>query len=160
MSNLVVREEEPGDINGIRRVNLDAFRSPGEAALVDALRSGGHLLLSTVADLDGEIVGHAAVSTGHVGDQSVMVLAPVAVSVRVQGLGIGKAVIRYTLAAVGPGPMSVLGDPDYYSRFGFENAAGYGVEAPFPTEPGALQLLDATSLTPGTLRYASPFDAD
>lgn len=71
----------------------------------------------------------------------------------------GKAVVRHALTIAGSEVVSVLGDASYYSQFGFEDAALFGVEASFPTKPGALQLINAESVQPGTLEYSGPFDA-
>ena len=55
---LLIRRERPEDITAVRRVNEHAFGRPQEANLVDALRAGGKLALSLVAEDDGQVVGH------------------------------------------------------------------------------------------------------
>jgi hypothetical protein len=44
-----IRPEEAGDHSGIRAVHRAAFGGPAEAALVDALREAGDLVLALVA---------------------------------------------------------------------------------------------------------------
>lgn len=53
-----IREEQPGDETGIRRVNLAAFETSTEADRVDALRGDHAPIISVVAEEDGNIVGH------------------------------------------------------------------------------------------------------
>lgn len=53
----------------------------------------------------------------------------------------------------------LLGEPDYYGRFGFRAGSQMGVESPNPewgTYFQALQLSDGP--VNGTFRYAKPFD--
>ena len=157
MTDLTIRQERAGDLDQIRQVNLEAFKGPAEAALVDALRSGDYLESSLVAVLDTRVVGHCALSHGRVADQPVLILAPVAVLPDFQGRGIGAQLIREALTSAGGSPVTVLGDPSYYGRFGFGDAQEFGVESPFPVEPGALQLLNGEGLRPGTVEYAPPF---
>ena len=160
LTGLIVRPERSADLDGIRHVNLEAFEGQTEATLVDDLRAGGHLHSSLVAEHESAVVGHCALSHGSVGDQPVLVLAPVAVLPGLQGLGIGGTLIRRILTSAGDRPVTVLGEPAYYGRFGFRNAEEFGVENPFPVEPGALQLIGAGDLRPGTLEYAAPFLAE
>ena len=89
-------------------------------------------------------------------------LAPLAVAPEHQRQGIGAALIRAGLEACrncGVAAAIVLGDPDYYPRFGFSSAAARNLRAPF-SGPAfmALELapgcLDGVT---GTLRYAAAF---
>ena len=157
LTGVVIRPERDSDLEQIRRVNLKAFDGAIEAALVDALRSGGYLHSSLVAEHESRVVGHCALSWGEVGGQAVLVLAPVAVLPSDQGRGVGARLVRKILEDAGETPVTVLGDPAYYGRFGFVDASSFGVESPFPTEPGAFQLLNAETLEPGVLRYPPPF---
>lgn len=56
------RAETAADIGAVRALNLAAFGREGhltdEADLVDALRANGRAVLSLVAELAGEVVGH------------------------------------------------------------------------------------------------------
>jgi len=56
--NVVIRLEEERDRQALWRVNRAAFEADCEASLVDALREGGHVEVSLVAECDGQIVGH------------------------------------------------------------------------------------------------------
>jgi putative acetyltransferase len=98
---LVCRRELPADIPAIRAAETAAFGRPNEAQLVDALRSGGGLALSVVAELDGEIIGHIAYSPVTIeserGRFHALALAPVAVHPAWQRQRIGSVLIKWSL---------------------------------------------------------------
>ena len=53
-----VRRETTADHGRIAEVNRLAFGQDDEARLVDALREGGYLRASLVAEVEGRVVGH------------------------------------------------------------------------------------------------------
>lgn len=124
-----IRRETPADVAAIRVVTEAAFRDAPhsdqrEAAIVDALRRAGALSISLVADHGGKLIGHAAASPvtidGRAGDWFGM--GPVSVQPDWQRCGIGSLLVQALLKALreqGAGGCVVLGDPDYYRRFGF-----------------------------------------
>ena len=146
-----LRPAEPRDAAAIRAVHVAAFPTPLEADLVEALERDGDAAISLVAERVGEIVGHVLLSRMHVsGDgrlYQALGLAPVAVLPGFQGAGIGAALIEGALAiakANGEELVFLLGEPDYYRRFGFsaEAAAPFGspYSGPYfmalPLQPG------------------------
>jgi putative acetyltransferase len=166
-----IRDEQPGDEPAIVAVNLTAFGGPAEAALVDALRGAGAAVVSLVAeDEDGEIVGHVLFSEVTLEPPrpvaDTIALAPVAVRPRLQGGGIGAALIEEGLrrcAKLGYGAAVLLGHPSYYPRFGFLPAHRFGLRCEFPSPPEAFMALE---LAPGGLdgepalvRYHPAFSA-
>lgn len=161
------RPETPHDIPTIHAVVAAAFPTVFEADLVDALRADPQIWidgLSIVSENeDGEIVGHALFTRCHVDDAPALALAPCAVLPDYQGRGAGSAAIRTGLDAarrLGENLVIVLGHPEYYPRFGFIPASGFGVRAPFdaPDEAFLAQALEPTRPTPtGVVRYPAPF---
>ena len=126
-----VRPERPGDTAAIRRI-ADAAFSPmsfsdgSEGAIIDALRDDGDLTLSLVADDAGEVVGHVAFSPVRIGADhgGWFGLGPVAVRPDRQRQGIGSQLIHAGLATLkhqGAAGVVLIGDPAYYTRFGFAN---------------------------------------
>ena len=119
-----IRPEEPQDWPEIRALIEAAFGSNAEADLVQRLREDGDLVLSLAAD-DGNPVGHIAFSRlalPETPSARACALAPLAVSPQRQRQGIGSALVREGLARLAQGGMDlvlVLGEPDYYGRFGF-----------------------------------------
>ena len=73
---MVLRHETAADGQAIRTVNELAFGHPDEADLVDALRHEGVVLLSLVAEVDGQIAGHILFSRMAVGTIEAVSLAP------------------------------------------------------------------------------------
>ncbi len=163
-----IRAEKPGDEAAIRKVNRLAFERDDEAKLVDALRDGGYVRISLVAEEENvegihEIVGHVLFSEVSVdGASNSLALAPVAVAPSWQGVGIGSAMIGAgikTCAAEGFDAVFVLGEPAYYSRFGFSTEAARNLETPYPKEYFmALELADGSlGGASGKVEYPPPF---
>ncbi|MFF1615249.1 GNAT family N-acetyltransferase [Amycolatopsis sp. NPDC058278] len=135
---MLIRRELPGDQAAIRAVHSEAFRReagviPVEAPLVDELRAEGDLIsaLSLVAVREGAVVGHVCCSRARLGDD--------------------------TAAAVGLGP---LGEPAYYSRFGFVAAADLSITAPEPWWGRNFQARTLAAYEPtqaGAFEYAPAF---
>ena len=90
-------------------------------------------------------------------------LAPVAVRPGRQGEGVGAALIREALErsrAAGEEMMFVLGEPDYYSRFGFSAEAARPFESPYSGEYFmALRFNGAPPPRAGKADYAPAFAA-
>jgi len=152
-----VRKERPGDQADIYRVTTLAFGQSAEADLIDALCDGGFLEASSVAEREGEIVAHAALSLAHIATRNVLALAPVSVIPECQGEGVGSAVVRHLLESAEGTAVTVLGDPGYYGRFGFVDAAAFGISDPFSPSPGPSQILWPNGVPPGVISYAPPF---
>jgi putative acetyltransferase len=147
-------------------VNEAAFGRRDEADLVDELRREGVVLLSLVAELDSQIVGHIFFSRMTVetaqGSVTAVSLAPMAVLPDRQGRQIGSRLVRRGLAALrerGERIVIVLGHKDYYPRFGFTPEHARYLSSPFPPEAFmALELADgALAGIRGTVKYPSAF---
>jgi putative acetyltransferase len=157
------RPEHARDVAAIRGVHEAAFPTHAEARLVDALRTNGRLLLSIVASDGAGVVGHVAFSPVQVGEASGLGLAPMAVLPEHQSQGVGALLVREglaTCAAQRRGFVVVLGEPEYYGRFGFERASTRGLD----NEYGADEAFMVLELAPGSLpaqgglvRYAPEF---
>lgn len=148
---------EPADFEPVGALLAEAFPDESEAELVIGLRLGEHMESESVAIIDGQIVGYAGLSTAKLGPEDLLILAPVAVHPEHQGRGVGTSVTNHALDQVRGRPISVLGEPVYYARFGFGPAAEFGIEAPFPTKPGALQIMNPARLHRGIINYPQPF---
>lgn len=150
----LIRVEHTTDAAQIRQVHDSAFPTPGEGQLVDALRSAGRLSLSLVAEIQGTIIGHVACSPVTLRDHSSLLggvgLGPIAVTPAHQSQGVGNRLICGCLgAAVGAGFtfVVVLGEPAYYTRFGFVPATRFGLQ----NEYGAGDEFMALELQSGSL---------
>lgn len=131
---VTIRNQATSDIDAIEAVTIAAFRDVShtnhtERFIVRALRSAGQLFVSLVADYNHDVVGHAAVSpvtiSGGCGGWSG--LGPISVLPRHQGQGFGTQLVRRALAELresGAAGCVVLGEPAFYSRFGFNPSPG------------------------------------
>ena len=168
--SIEIREELPGDIAAVREVNKRAFGQDQEANIVDALRSNGAVLLSLVATLDGQVVGHIMYSPATIGEQETGAsvtgagLAPMAVLPEHQRRGIGGKLIEagtQKLKAKGCPFIIVLGHPNYYPRFGFTPASTFGIKCEWdvPPEVFMLLVLDQTKMSgvSGLAKYRPEF---
>ena len=163
---VTIRPEHSDDIPAVRRVHQAAFPTAEEAERVDRLRSSGKAVVSLVAHDENEIVGHILFSPVTFDPPAAVValgLAPMAVLPGHEKHGVGRRLVQNGLAechARGACLVVVLGDPPYYSRFGFERASRHGLRNEFGAEEEFMVfLLDArVHPTPGTLvRYAPEF---
>lgn len=131
----MIRNETPADALAIGRLVTQALRmlaeSTGtEAGIVAKLREEGALLLSLVAEEEGEVIGYLAASPGRIGEQDGWaVIGPLVVAPARHGTGIGSALMYEALRRLrGTNRGATLvGDPGYYARFGFRAFPGLGV---------------------------------
>jgi putative acetyltransferase len=128
---ITIRDEKPLDVESITHVTIAAFKDhpishQTEHFIVAALRVAGALSLSLVAEVGGEVVGHAAFSPIAISDgsQGWYGVGPVSVLPELQRKGIGSALMREGLSRLkvsGAKGCMLVGDPAYYARFGFKN---------------------------------------
>lgn len=165
---LVIRHETPADIPAIRAVNEAAFETEAEAALVDTLRENGKFVLSLVADLDGEVVGHMLFTEVTIEppgpDDRMLGLAPMAVLPEHQGRGTGSALVREGLEdcrRLGYRGVVVLGHPGFYSRLGFVPASRHGISCVYDAPDEAFMALPLAEapLPKGRAHYQPEFAA-
>lgn len=167
---LSIRTEDPADVPAIYQLNAAAFKGDAEARLVGALRTNGALLLSLVAEADGELVGHISFSPVVIDSEASSLvgvgLAPLAVAPRHQRHGVGSKLVEEglrCLRAAGHRWCVVLGHANYYPRFGFVLARTHRIrwEKPVPDDIFFVQALAPGGLdgVTGTARYRPEFDA-
>ena len=160
-----IRPSTPVDANAIREVHLAAFPTPLEADLVDRLTREGDSVNSLVAEDKAAIVGHVLLSRMRVeGDGRTfraLGLAPVAVLPARQGSGIGGALIRQALEQArraGEELIFLVGEPDYYCRFGFSAETAARFSSPYSGPYWmALALNDRPLPSSGKAEYAAAF---
>lgn len=168
---LKIRPFGSGDAQAVRDVYLEAFAGrEDEARLVESLHAAGAAPVSLVA-VDGlsggVVVGHVLFSPVEIdnGGSGVRVvgLAPVGVLPEYQGQGVGSRLIRSGVEACREAAYDavvVLGEPGYYSRFGFERASvhglgnEYGADHEFMVAELRSEALDEVE---GTVKYRPEF---
>jgi putative acetyltransferase len=171
---VLIRRETARDADVIRAITTAAFASgrppgqiPPEARLIDELRAGPAWLpaLSLVAVTPaGEVIGHVLGTRGHVGQDSVVALGPLAVRPDHQRHGAGSALMHAILGAadaLGEPLVALLGDPGYYRRFGFELSTACQITPPRPEWQPHFQVRVLSGCQPrlrGMFTYPEPFD--
>lgn len=165
---MMIRDENPRDCEAIKALVAAAFvdhphSNQGEARLVGALRDAGALTLSLVAEEAGQVVGHIAFSPVSIDgvEPGWYGLGPVAVRRDRQGQGIGRQLIETglaRLAALGAAGCVLVGEPDFYGRFGFR-ADPRLTYAGVPPEYFMVRALSAPAVTPaGEVKFHPAFD--
>lgn len=152
---LTIRPEATGDYAAIYDLTKRAFAPMPFAAgdeqdLINQLRDAGVLFISLVAEMDGRIVGHVAFSPAFAADgsQGWYALGPVSAEPELKHQGIGSAVITAGLNMLRERDAAgcvLVGNPAYYSRFGF---------LPFPDLTPAGEPAEYFQILP--LRIARP----
>ncbi len=164
---MIIRPEGAADHDAIHQVISAAFKDvlhsdQSEPVLVHCLREKGGLSLSLVAeDTTGAIIGHIAFSKVLIDgeDQGWFGLAPVSVVPTNQNQGVGSALIKEGLSLLekdGAMGCALLGEPDYYRRFGFESETGLRLKN-VPQEFFMARLIKAISFPEGTVTYHAAF---
>jgi putative acetyltransferase len=156
-----VRDENQQDRKAVYELVSSAFGQSAEAELVEDLRKAGDSVISLVAEEDGQIVGHILLSRMDA-PFSALALAPVSVVRARQRSGIGSAMIRIAVnRARGQGwaAIFVLGDPDYYERFGFDREAAAGFTSRYAGRHFMVLKLSPSLAATGELRHAPGFAA-
>ncbi|MEH6591662.1 MAG: N-acetyltransferase [Halioglobus sp.] len=162
-----VRQETPDDIEAIDEVTVSAFLTAPHADyteqfVVRALRDSGALTISLVAEDSDGIVGHVALSPVTISDNSSnwYGLGPISVLPNEQGKGIGSLLMREAITQLNKSNANgcvLLGDPNYYHRFGFKPIEGL-VLPDVPAEYFQALLLKA-DFPQGTVTYHKGFSA-
>ena len=167
-TEIVIRNETDADVNMIAEVIIAAFKTmeisnQTERFIVEALRAAKVLTVSLVAEVDGCVVGHIVFSpvTLSDGTQDWYGLGPVSVLPEYQRQGIGKALIQEGLSRL-QGMQArgccLVGHPEYYKKFGFDNTPELVYEGVPPEVFLALSFDGA--IPRGTVTFHEGFKAD
>ncbi len=165
---MLLRREKEAEFPAIYDLVKTAFQTAkvsngDEQNFVNRLRASGNYIpeLAFVAEDEGKLMGHIMLTRTYVetacGQQPLLLLAPLAVVLERRSEGLGAQLIKeaFRLAkAQGHTAVVLVGDPAYYSRFGFKPAIHFGISNTdrIPNEnvlacelvPGALQDIQGT----------------
>ncbi len=135
---ITIRPERPEDAETFFQVLMASFGRLQEAALVDSLRENRGMLFSLVAISEGNLVGGVVFSPvtlePTVDNLKLAGLAPLAVLPAYQGQGIGSGLVQIGLKQcqeLGVDAVFLIGEPDFYARFGFVPASDFHLRCDF-----------------------------
>ncbi len=160
----IVREREADA--PAREALLDRAFGPGRHLKTSARLRVGHLpaqglsLIARDCDTDGMLgsvrLWSVALGDGRDGDgRPALLLGPLGVEPDAQGRGVGAKLMRFAIAEAafrGAAAIILVGDPEYYARFGFSAEPMRNLRLPGPVEQRRFQGLE---LQPGALGGAS-----
>ncbi|MEZ8101408.1 GNAT family N-acetyltransferase [Vibrio bivalvicida] len=155
---MLIRTEAPADILAIDRLLKSTFETEAEANLVMKLRENSRRTLSLVACNDeGVVVGYVLFSpvTLEGSDLNWQGLAPLAVEEKYRNQGLAAEMVKEGLSSLrefGYPACVVLGNPAYYSRFGFIDSEERQMRCQWDVPQGAFQVL---SLVEGEFDHRS-----
>jgi len=93
--------------------------------------------LALVARERGRLVGSVRLWNVEAGGRPALLLGPLAVDPEAQGEGVGSGLMQMAIARaadLGHGGIILVGDPEYYARFGFTAALTSGLVMPAPVD--------------------------
>jgi predicted N-acetyltransferase YhbS len=161
--SISIRLERPADYEAVERLTFAAFENfeaegvpkrdiPNEHFLVQLLRNDPDFVpeLDFIAERDGEVIGNIMYSKCVVlrsdgTETDALVFGPVSVKPDQQRQGIGTRLIERSLdraRELGYKSVIITGFPDYYHRFGFVSASGFGLTMPDGTSFEAFMALE------------------
>lgn len=155
-----IRNSQPDDEPSITELYRSAFPDEDLVPLVTSLLRESVDALSLVAIADQKPVGHVIFTSCSVdsADKNVALLAPLAVAPPWQRRGIGSKIVEAgfdALRATDTAQVFTLGDPAYYTRFGFRPERNVSPPYTLPEEWRdawqSLRLTKDTQPTHGTL---------
>jgi putative acetyltransferase len=163
-----IRDETMADAAAITQVTVAAFETMEisghtEQFIIEALRSAGALVVSLVAEVEGEVIGHIAFSPVTISDGTPdwYGLGPVSVQPEHQRKGIGKKLINEGLSrlkGMNARGCCLVGHPEYYRNLGFRNVPGLVYEG---VPPEVFFAMSFDGHTPhGTVAFHDAFHAD
>ena len=176
MINLKIKTIEEKDFITVKNLITDAFTHDelgynGEAELVAKIRTTKEYIagLEVVAEDEG-ILGYALLSEVYLKNQQQqytgLVLAPIAVNPDSQKSGVGKLLmneLEKRAKTFDYGFISILGHPEYYTKFGYEPASKYNINSPYEGIPDEAFMIkeikdDYLKDKAGTIQYSEAFN--
>lgn len=141
--DFIVRQITSADYSTVYNLIKTAFetaehRDGDEQDFAVGLRNSENYIpeLDLVAQLDGRLVGHIMFTKTYVAKPDgnrydTLLVAPLSVLIECRGMGVGSALMTEGLriaATMGYGTAFLIGDPNYYQRFGYKLSHPYGID--------------------------------
>lgn len=129
----VFRIAKANELDTVIALQTSASGQKSEGKLVQELVSSETTTLSLLAEFRCEIIGHVLLSQIQAPIKAVA-LAPLAVLAPYREMQIGSELVRYAIKLArekGYQAIFVLGDTNYYERFGFSGSLANNFECPW-----------------------------
>ncbi len=162
VNKMRIRPETAADYNEIYSLVKVAFETAkvkdgDEQDYAVKLRSGAGYIpgLALVAEENNRLIGHIMLTKIHIDHeghkQDALLLSPLSVLLEYRNKGVGSALVRDSLERakkLGYKYIFLVGDPAYYSRFGFSSISGYAItQSLVPNEYALVLELQANALS-------------
>lgn len=140
--NFIVRPITEADYSTVYNLIKTAFetaehRDGDEQDFAVNLRNGENYIpgLDLVAEQDGKLIGHIMFTNTYVttpdgSKYNTLLVAPLSVLIECRSMGVGSALMKegFRIAGLmGYQSAFLIGDPNYYQRFGFKLSHTYGI---------------------------------
>ena len=157
----VFRIAKESELDTVIALQTSAFRQKDEGNLVQKLVSSKTTTLSILAEFRREIVGHVLLSQIKAPIKAAA-LAPLAVLAPYREMQIGSELVRHAIKLAreqGYQAIFVLGDTNYYERFGFSGPLANNFECPWQGRNFMAKELNENALKgqSGPLTYPKAF---
>lgn len=153
LTKLSLRPEKFDDEAAIEKLNAEAFGPARYTKAAHYLRrqgadkhgSGHDSNLSVVAELNSQIIGSVRMTPLKIGVRKVLLLGPIVVDGNFRKLAIGSQLMNQAIENAKKTEFRVIilvGDANYYHRFGFKKIPEGRVILPLPYNPERLLAHD------------------
>lgn len=156
LSNSAVEPETPADAPAVDALVLGAFGPGRFAKTAERLREQAEIEAGFVVREGGRIIGSVRLWRVAVGDTAGLFLGPIAVDAASRRAGLGADLVAACIAharAVETGGVLLVGDPPYFSRFGFTVASE--ARLPGPVDQRRVMWLPVRVATPQGMTRAA-----
>lgn len=139
-----IRPETENDYDTIYKLIQTAFQTAAvkdgdeQDFAVNLRKSEGYIPeLALVAELDNKLIGHIMMTKTYVHQPDgntfeALLVAPLSVLLEYRGKGVGSALMNEAIriaCSLGYKAAFLVGDPNYYHRFGYKQASNYGIKS-------------------------------
>jgi len=159
-----ISSESAIHFDNITFIHDQAFQNSSEGRIIEKLRINQNLIISLVLCFHNQTIGHIAYSPIFADNQIIgLGLGPVAVLPNFQNQGFGSKLIENgnNLALTHYSKIFVFGNPNFYSRFGFEFAKEYNYFSKYDPSGEHFMILGKELVKHSTtlfVKYCGEFD--
>lgn len=135
---MIIRPEEEKDFDEVYRLVQTAFKTAQVADgneqdfVVQLRKSPGYISeLALIAEDNGELIGQVMLTRFDIEGHEVLLLAPLCVALDYRSKGLGGQLIKEAFERardMGFTAVILVGNPDYYSRFGFKPSIDFNIK--------------------------------